>query len=341
MKKKQQLFFGLTIALIALYYTLRNVSFVEVASSFQKIDYFYIFPAVLIIMSGYVFRAYRWQALLESSLHVKVSGLFSPMMIGFMGNFLPARAAEVLRPYLLSKKYNISFSAAFASIVMERLCDLIVLLMVFIWVFWFEADVLSSEIQFSGFSIQEMAVKFGQVCLLAISVLVIFIYLLLSHKPKLMELVYWFLSFLPRLWGDKIIYLVEEFAVGCKVVKNFRTLIKISIHSFLIWAGNIFYFYPLYVAYDLQNQTISSLLILAVIVSILITIVPTPGFLGSFNAGVFIALHEIMGEPEIKAVSMGMVGWALFSGVVLLSGLYFILHDQISIKTLLDTEKKE
>ena len=146
MKKYRQLIFGLVIALVALYYTLRNVSFGEVAASFKEMDHIYIVPSLLIIALGYVFRAYRWQALLESTLKVDVSGLYSPMMVGFMGNFLPARAAEVLRPYLLSKKYDITFSAAFASIVMERLFDLVMLLLIFVWVFWFEADVFSSGI---------------------------------------------------------------------------------------------------------------------------------------------------------------------------------------------------
>ena len=118
-------------------------------------DYIYILPSVVIIILSYVFRAYRWQALLQSSLKVNVSGLFSPMMVGFMGNFLPARAAEILRPYLLSKKYPITFSTAFASIVMERLFDMIMLLLIFIWVFWFQADIFSSDIKFSGLSIQK------------------------------------------------------------------------------------------------------------------------------------------------------------------------------------------
>ena len=119
----------------------------------------------------------------------------------------------------------------------------------------------------------------------------------------------------------------------------FSNLVKITIYSIFVWVGNVFSFYPLYYAYDLQNKTISSLLILMVIVAILITIVPTPGFLGSYNAGVFIALHEIMGESEIKAVSIGMVGWVLFAGVILLSGLYFIFYDHISLKTLTDINK--
>ena len=135
-------------------------------------------------------------------------------------------------------------------------------------------------------------------------------------------------------WRNKIEHLVDEFAMGCEVVKNFGTLARISIYSVLVWVANIFYLYPLYYAFDLQYQTIPSLFILTVMVAICITVVPTPGFLGSYNAGVFIALHEIMGESEIKSVSFGIVGWALSAGVILAGGLYFIFHEHLSLKNL-------
>ena len=340
MKQYRQLAFGLVIALIALYYTLRNVSFSEVISSFKEMDYIYIFPAIVLIVLSYIFRAYRWQALLASSLKINVSGLYSPMMVGFMGNFLPARAAEILRPYLLSKKYNITFAAAFASIVVERLFDMIILLLIFIWVFWFEADAFSSNIEFSGFSVQEMAIKFGQICVLAVILIIVFIYLLLNHKKKMMKIVGWFLGFMSEKWADKTQYIFTEFTMGCEVVKKIGTLAKISVYSVLIWVANIFSVYPLYFAFDLQYKTIPSLLILGVIVAILITILPTPGFLGSYNAGIVIALHEIMGESEIKSVSLGMVGWALFSGAILVGGLYFIFHEHMSIKDLSNVKRE-
>ena len=84
----------------------------------------------------------------------------------------------------------------------------------------------------------------------------------------------------------------------------------------------------------MQYKTIPSLLILGVMVAILISIFPTPGFLGSYNAGIVIALHEIIGESEIKSVSLGMVGWVLFSGAILAGGLYFIFHEHMSLKKL-------
>jgi len=316
------------------------VSFSEVISSFKEMDYIYILPAIVIILLGYVFRAYRWQALLESSFKVNVGGLYSPMMVGFMGNFLPARAAEILRPYLLSKKYDITFTAAFASIVMERLFDMIILLLIFIWVFWFEADAFSSNIEFSGFSVQEMAIKFGQICVLGVIALMVFIYLLLNHKKKVMKIVGWFLGFMNEKWADKIKHLLDEFTMGCEVVKNFGTLAKISVYSALVWVANIFWVYPLYFAFDLQYKTIPSLLILGVMVAILISIFPTPGFLGSYNAGIVIALHEIIGESEIKSVSLGMVGWALFSGAILAGGLYFIFHEHMSLKDLASVKRE-
>ena len=310
------------------------MSFSEVISSFKEMEYVYLLPAVVMISLAYVFRAYRWKALLEPSLKVNVSELYSPMMVGFMGNFLPARAAEILRPYLLSKKSNISFSAAFASIIMERLFDLIILLLIFIWVFWFEASVFSSDIKFSGFSVEEMAVKFGQICVLAVIMLVIFIYFLLNHKKYIMKLAGWFLGFTNENWANKIKHFINEFARGCEIVRNFGTLARISVHSALLWITNIFSIYPLYYAFDLQQKTVFSLLIVAVMISVLITVVPTPGFLGSYNAGIFIGLHEIMGESEAKSVSLGMVGWVLFSGVILAAGLYFVFHEHISLKKL-------
>ena len=128
--------------------------------------------------------------------------------------------------------------------------------------------------------------------------------------------------------------------MGCEVVKKIGTLAKISVYSVLVWVANIFSVYPLYFAFDLQYKTIPSLLILGVIVAILITILPTPGFLGSYNAGIVIALHEIMGESEIKSVSLGMVGWALFSGAILVGGLYFIFHEHMSIKDLSNVKRE-
>jgi hypothetical protein len=47
-----------------------------------------------------------------------------------------------------------------------------------------------------------------------------------------------------------------------------------------------------------------------------------------------------MGETELNAISFGMVGWALFAAVILMGGFYFVLHEHVSIKTLVEVDQE-
>ena len=161
MKQFRQLIIGLGIAGAAVYFTLRNVSIKELMDSFKTIQYVYLLPAILLIISTYAVRAYRWQILVSPMKKVKLSAMLPPLMIGFMGNILPARAGEVLRAYLLGKQENIPFTGAIATIVVERLFDLLMLLLLFAWVLIFHADVFNSGSSWGGISIHSMATKFG------------------------------------------------------------------------------------------------------------------------------------------------------------------------------------
>ena len=115
---------------------------------------------------------------------------------------------------------------------------------------------------------------------------------------------------------------------------------QVTLFSILTWILIVALYYPFYLAFDLQTRTLDSLLILTVMVCILITVLPTPAFLGSYNAGVLIALHKIMGEAEVTAVSFSMVVWAASFLVVFASGFYFILSDHMSVSSLMKAEEE-
>ena len=80
--------------------------------------------------------------------------------------------------------------------------------------------------------------------------------------------------------------------------------------------------------------------ILLVMVCIFIAAFPTPGYVGSFHLGVSVALHHIIGENEVVALSFGMVLWALNSSVVVLIGFYYILTENLSSSELKNIKKK-
>jgi glycosyltransferase 2 family protein len=340
LKKIKQTILGLGVAFGALYYTLRNVSIEELTTSLKEAELIYILPGLMLIVLSYVTRAYRWQALLRPFKQIPVKEIYSPLMIGFMGTVLPARAGEFLRAYVVGKKHNITFSGAFSTIIVERLFDLVCLMGMFVWVFVFNAEMFEPNLTFSGISVQSMALGFGRVCFILVCGLLAFMFMLAWQEEKVKSWISWFIRPLSEKWREKIIYMVGEFALGCQVIKDKKALMQITLFSVLTWALIVALYYPFYFAFDLQTKSLDSLLILTVMVCILITVLPTPGFLGSYNAGVMIALHEIMGEAEVTAVSFGMVAWASSFLVIFVSGIYFILNDHMSVKSLMNAEEE-
>jgi glycosyltransferase 2 family protein len=340
LKKIRQTLIGLAIAFVALYFTLQNISLKELVTSFKNAELIYIIPGLVLIILSYVTRAYRWQALLSPFKQIPVKEIYSPLMIGFMGSILPARAGEFLRAYVVGKKHNITFSGAFSTIIVERLCDLVCLMTLFVWVFMFKADMFDPKMTFSGVPVQSIAIGFGQICIILVCSLLAFMFLLTWQAEKVKSWINWCIRPLSEKWKGKIIYMVGEFALGCQVIKNKKALMQVTLFSILTWTLIVATYYPFYLAFDLQIQTLDSLLILTVMVCILIIVLPTPAFLGSYNAGVLIALHEIMGEAKVTAVSFSMVVWAASFLVIFAGGFYFILSDHMSVSSLMKAEEE-
>jgi glycosyltransferase 2 family protein len=334
MKNATSFIIGLGIGIAALYYTLLHVSFQELGEVFIAVNWYFIFLTAVIMALTYVPRAFRWKLLIFPIKEVNAFKLFSPMMIGFMGNFFPARAGEFLRAYFCSKKIGIPFSGSFATIVIERLCDLIVLYLLFLWILLFRAEIIKPGITFSGLSLETIVISFGTITIILALLIIIFIYLLLKKSDWIEVLANFALKFSPKVWQEKIRQFLKEFALGMQSVKTVGCWLKLMAWSFLAWTPMILAFYPLSLAFGVDDLTLESFIIIRVLVSIMITVLPTPAFLGSFSAGVFIALHEIMGKPEAISASLGLAGWALNTIVVFIGGFFFLLYDQIKIKEL-------
>jgi len=340
LKKARQLFIGLAIAVGALYYTLRNISLDELIASFKGVELIYVLPAFAIIILTFVVRAYRWQILLRPFKQIPVNDIYAPLMIGFMGNILPARAGEFLRAYLVGKKHGITFAGSLSTIIVERLFDMVCLLILFVWVFVVNVDMFDPQLTFSGVSVQAMLAGFGKFCGILVVGLLCFMFFLAYKEEQVKSCIGWLVKSLPDKWKDKILFMVGEFALGCKIIRNPGALAQIIFLSLALWALFVATYYPFYFAFDLQNKSLDSVLLLTVMVCVLITILPTPGFLGSFNAGVLIALHEIMGEAEVTAVSFGMVAWAASFIVLIGGGVFFIFKDHMSVQSLIKAEEE-
>jgi hypothetical protein len=334
MVKKQllHLFISFIIVVASLYYVFKSVSLSELTNAFRSLRYIYLLPAIFLVALSYLVRAIRWRYLITSVKKVKTVNLFSPLMIGFMGNMLPARAGEVIRAYLLSKKEDLSFSASFATIFIERLFDMSLVLLLLFWVLIFESKTFVVGDSGETHQLMGYMVKFGWISFAGCLFIFLFSALLQYKNNYAMNVVGVITKPLPNRWVEKLVRLVNSFTQGLNVIKDKKGLFATVFLSFLLWGTFVFMYYPLYFAFEIENQlpVIPSLVILCVTIAIFIALFPTPGFLGSFQAACVVALHEIFKIPKAIAASYGIIAWLVIMGFVVVIGLIFIIKENIS-----------
>jgi len=120
----------LAVSLLAWF--LRHADLHQVWREIQRGRLDLLMLAVAATAVTYVLRAVRWQYLLRPLGRPPFRVVLATTIIGFAAtSLLPARAGEVVRPYLLARKAGFSATAAFATIIVERLLDLLTVIVLF------------------------------------------------------------------------------------------------------------------------------------------------------------------------------------------------------------------
>ncbi len=342
---KRNLIIGLLIVVLSSYYAFKNVSFEELVNALKSVHYIYLIPSLFLVFLTFLFRGMRWCRLIGSvKKDVKLARIWSPLMIGFMSNILPARAGEVIRAYLLGKKEDISFSASFATIFVERLMDMMIFLFLLIGVLIFSADTFIQGENGENHRLMGYMIKFGWFSFIGSIGIFSFSVLLQYKNDWAMKIVEFCTKPLPDKWRDKIIGMVHSFTDGLKILKDPKSFIISLFLSVLVWAAMISTYYPINMAFGLESEmpAITSIIIISVSIGIFISLFPTPGFLGAFQAACVVALHEIFGISKAVSASYGIIAWIIAMGSVILAGLFFVLKDNVSFSELSkSTEKAE
>jgi hypothetical protein len=124
-----KLILGLAIGAVFVYLALRSANFDQTLAALAQTNYWLVALSALVMMGSHLLRAMRWRYLLAPVKVVNTRSLLSALMIGYAANsFVPAHLGEVLRAFVIGKKHGISASAAFGSIVVERIVDVVSLI---------------------------------------------------------------------------------------------------------------------------------------------------------------------------------------------------------------------
>ncbi len=89
-----------------------------------RVHIVHIVAAIGLIYLTYVLRALRWKVFLKPVCDARAANLIAPTVIGFTGLALLGRPGEFIRPYLISRKENVSLLSQVGVWTVERIFDI-------------------------------------------------------------------------------------------------------------------------------------------------------------------------------------------------------------------------
>lgn len=346
MKKfKFWLQFGLGIAVAAFFFWLffRSVeNWGEIGNALLTAKYGYILPSIILVLVTYVFRAFRWHYLLHDVKRIRFFRLLSPMLIGFMANcLLPARAGEFIRAYLISQKEGIKLTASLASLVVDRMFDMFVLLMLIAGVLFFYPLDETVLLRATGHSLADARFFLGGVVSSVFAALVGFTVLLYFQKQMAANFLKKALFFLPVHMRERLIALFMSFTEGLHIFKNWRHVCIAVALSVVQWFFGALMFYPLFFAFGLEGKLpVASITAILASASVGVSI-PTPGYAGPFHFFVQIGLQLCNSSiSDSVAKVYALVTHAVTFFPVILIGIILAFREGISLTQIEKTSEE-
>lgn len=305
MKHWGKALFGISVTVLLLWWALKDVSIAEVWTHIREGNFALLLAAVTVGTSGYLIRAMRWKVLLapvkpDTSLRSRFAGL----SIGFMANnVLPARVGEVVRAYAFSRLEPVTASAAFGSLVVERLLDGVVLLLYLVLA-------IASPGFPGGEALAQGWVVRGAVLLVAGIVAVVI--LMAAWPRQLVRLVEWAGGYLPERLAGPLVRGVETFLEAIAIIRDPKLLFLGFAWTLGFWAFHAISFWLGMMAFGIHTGYVSAVFVTSV-VAFGVAVPAAPGFIGTFHASAKFALSDVYGvaEPSSLAFAFGyhFGGW--------------------------------
>lgn len=316
---------GVAISLLLLGWTLRDVSLAEVTRELRSADPLLFVAGIAISIAGLAVRAMRWGVLLlPLGVAVPFRPRFASVIVGFAANnVLPARIGEFARALTLSRITPVTISAAFATLVVERIFDAMVLVG-FLFATMASADFPATG-EIGGIDVRAAARVIAGV--MTVAGVVLFAMVVAPHPfVRFAERV---LAPFPERFRGPILAALHSFLAGLGVLRSARLfLVSLALAAFQWWFTAWSFLVTLR-AFSIEEVSYSGALFLQSLVSLAVAAPSSPGFFGPFEASIKVGLG-LWGVAAEKAVPFA-VGMHLGGFIpVTLMGVYYVARLNLS-----------
>ena len=329
MRSHLRTFVVLALAAGLLVLVLKNVDLRGVGREIVHARPEWLMLSLVTMFVNLAIRAWRWQYLLEPLGRPSFGNAFRATAVGAAASsILPARAGEVIRPYFLARHERMSATGAFATVVLERVLDILtVLALLAVYVFLLRpADQSTNHVALA-------AVTWGGGTAAVVAVVTLAVLFVLAGNPsRLGETLSRLERVLPSKLAGMLARIAEKFATGLGAIRKPGRLLVALALSVPLWLSIALGTWAAAEAFHLAISFAGSFLVLAVL-SVGVA-VPTPGAVGGFHAAFKFAATTFFGATDDAAVGAAIVLHAISVVPQLLLGLFFAAQEGLNLTTM-------
>jgi uncharacterized protein (TIRG00374 family) len=305
---------GVAISLALLGLLLWTVDLGEVWREVRQTQWGWTLLGAALAPIGLWIRARRWAYLFPP--RSEPPALVPAMMIGYMvNNILPLRAGEIVRVYVVARRWGRGFWTALATLVVERVLDSLVLILIL------------------GLLVLMIPVppvlRWAAMALLMVDVLAVATLSLLAVAPGACERL---LRRVTARWpglADRGAGVFQRFVDGLDGIRTPGQLLPMALWTVAVWLAPAAAAWVTFRAMHLDLPWMAAWTVLA-FVGIGISIPSAPGYVGVFHYAVVLAL-EIFDVPRPAAVGYALVFHASQILTITATGWVFLLREHLSL----------
>lgn len=316
----------LAVGLVGLFLRNADVSRVWHAMRGARLDL--LAAGVGLTLVSYIVRAERWQYLLEPLGPTRFSMAFRATVIGFAAStVLPARAGEILRPYLLARREGLSATATFATIIVERILDLVsVLSLLAVYLLLFDPGMAARD------STLFTAVRLGGLVVAPVALAALAVMYALAGHPEWLDAALRTADRkLPARLAATLGRVARLFANGFGVLRRPTRLAASLAWSLVLWLVICGETWAVARAFNLDMPFVGSWLMMGLLV--VGVSLPTPGGVGGFHEAFRLGATAFFGADNDAAVGAAILLHATSFVPVTFLGLWYAAREGLNLRS--------
>ncbi len=293
----------------------RNFDFGQLRDTAAQLEWRYLLVTLALIYSTYLFRALRWREFLRPVKVASMENLLVGTIIGFGGLALLGRPGELVRPYIIAKKEDLSLTSQVAIWVLERIYDLamVVVVVAASMLLWDQGAVTSASAR-QAQMVSSMETAGATILLLSAAGIAV----LAAFRVYWRSWVPWLGRYMPARVRPRIEHMLAEFGQGLGSLRSARAFLLGVLYTAAVWACiSVAYYFVLKAFGPPLSEFGFWTAVLIMGFAIAGSMLQVPGIGGGSQVFTIVALTEIFHIRAEIATSAAIVLWlATFVAVV-------------------------